>query len=65
MRFILSIALLFAVLDGMNCQVLGGFSNLNASEYTGTAWKSVPEINSNSIEQNYMVPIKVYFWWKA
>ncbi|MQK22264.1 hypothetical protein EI013_28265, partial [Escherichia coli] len=55
----LLIALVFAVLDGINCQIAGGLSAVNASEYTGAAWNSVPEINSKNNGQNDMAPIKV------
>lgn len=47
------------ITSGVNGQLAGGLSDVNATEYTKTAWKSVPEINEEYNGQTYLVPIKV------
>ncbi|PIC33271.1 hypothetical protein B9Z55_013309 [Caenorhabditis nigoni] len=53
----LIVASVFAVTA--NGPLLGGLSDRNAAEYTGAAWKSVPEINGQNNGGDYLVPIKV------
>ncbi|KAF1757189.1 hypothetical protein GCK72_013644 [Caenorhabditis remanei] len=53
------IAAVLVVANGVNGQLAGGLSDVNATEYTNTAWKSVPEINEKNNGQTYLVPIKV------
>ncbi|CAL2039998.1 unnamed protein product [Caenorhabditis brenneri] len=59
MQSIFLVALILVVLSGINGQLAGGFSDLKPAEYTKTAWKSVPQINSKINGDTLFVPVKV------
>uniref|UniRef100_A0A1I7UM44 Cystatin domain-containing protein n=2 Tax=Caenorhabditis tropicalis TaxID=1561998 RepID=A0A1I7UM44_9PELO len=59
MQFIILVAFSVAVFNGMNAQLAGGLTDVNPSDYTKSAWKSVPQINNENDGDNYLVPVKV------
>ncbi|EGT38581.1 hypothetical protein CAEBREN_17660 [Caenorhabditis brenneri] len=59
MKFFILVASIFTVMTEINGQLAGGLSDVNPAEYTKTAWKSVPQINSENNGDSLLVPVKV------